>query len=90
MATWQDVRAHLKQNYQIAKDEPNWVGLGWKIASQKHGELVQHQRVELVTANGREAPATPVAHGAPGASARVPSWPACGPRSTSSTAGSSR
>lgn len=54
MASWQDVREYLKQNYQIMKDEPNWIGLGWKIATQKHGELAQHQRVEPVTANGRD------------------------------------
>jgi len=52
MATWQEVRAHLAQKYQIAKDEPNWIGLGWKVPTDKHGELTQHQRVEPVTVNG--------------------------------------
>ena len=53
MATWDDVRAHLREKFKLSIDEPTWIGLGWKFPGPRGGELAQRQRVEPVTAFGR-------------------------------------
>jgi|LNFM01.1.fsa_nt_gb hypothetical protein len=53
MATWDDVREHLRKKLTIAVEEASWIGLGWTFKSEQTGmDVLQRQRIELVQAIG--------------------------------------
>ncbi len=51
MATWDEIRAHLREGFVLQRDEPDWVGLGWKV-DLGGKDVMQRQRVEPVSVLG--------------------------------------
>jgi hypothetical protein len=51
MMTWDEVRAHLRREFQLTHDEPEWLGLVWRFADA-HDEIAQPLQISVVDSSG--------------------------------------
>src|SRR5580765_2387967 len=52
MASWDEVRAHVKATFAVVRDAPDGIAMSWKLALAGH-ELVQGVGIAPITIEGR-------------------------------------